>query len=79
MCNVGLIDRLVRAIIGLALLSLVFIGPQTPWGWIGLIPLITAAIGWCPLYTITGIKTCATPPKEEGKEEGGDNAPHSPQ
>ncbi|MFW5824027.1 MAG: YgaP family membrane protein [Marinobacter sp.] len=44
--------------IGLVLLSLVFVGPQTPWGWIGIIPLVTAAIGVCPLYSIVGIRTC---------------------
>lgn len=58
MCNVGGIDRIFRVLIGLALLSLVFIGPQTPWGWIGLIPLVTAAFSFCPLYAIIGIKTC---------------------
>lgn len=56
--NVGGIDRLVRAIVGLGLISLVFVGPQTPWGWIGLIPLATAIIGWCPPYALFGISTC---------------------
>jgi hypothetical protein len=56
--NVGGIDRILRIVVGLGLLSLVFIGPQTPFGWIGLVPLLTAAIGWCPAYTIFGIKTC---------------------
>jgi hypothetical protein len=56
--NVGGIDRILRIVVGLGLLSLVFVGPQTPFGWIGLVPLLTAAIGWCPAYTIFGIKTC---------------------
>ncbi len=56
--NVGGIDRVLRIIIGIALISLVFVGPQTPWGWIGVIPLATALIGWCPLYSLFGIKTC---------------------
>lgn len=58
--NMGGIDRAFRLIVGLVLLSLVFIGPQTPWGWVGLIPLVTAAIGWCPLYTMLGMKTSKT-------------------
>jgi hypothetical protein len=58
--NVGSIDRLVRVIVGIALIALVFIGPQTPWGWIGLVPLATAALSWCPLYTALGIETCTT-------------------
>lgn len=56
--NMGGIDRVARIIGGLALLSLVFVGPQTPWGWIGLVPLVTALIGWCPAYTLFGFKTC---------------------
>lgn len=56
--NMGSADRVIRAVIGLVLLSLVFVGPQTPWGWIGVIPLVTAAIGLCPLYSIVGIRTC---------------------
>lgn len=56
--NMGTADRVIRAVIGLILLSLVFVGPQTPWGWIGVIPLVTAAIGLCPLYSIVGIRTC---------------------
>lgn len=56
--NMGGIDRVARIIGGLVLLSLVFVGPQTPWGWIGLVPLVTALIGWCPAYTLLGFKTC---------------------
>ncbi|MFA7386244.1 MAG: DUF2892 domain-containing protein [Thiohalobacteraceae bacterium] len=56
--NVGGIDRVLRALIGLGLISLVFVGPQTPWGWIGVVPLFTALIGWCPAYLPFGIKTC---------------------
>lgn len=56
--NMGTVDRALRAIVGVVLIALVFVGPQTAWGWIGLIPLATAVIGWCPLYTIFGIKTC---------------------
>ncbi|HKK13088.1 MAG TPA: DUF2892 domain-containing protein [Gammaproteobacteria bacterium] len=59
--NVGSIDRAIRIILGLGLIALVFVGPQTPWGWIGLIPLVTALIGWCPLYSVIGVKTCSAP------------------
>ncbi|TAM43490.1 MAG: DUF2892 domain-containing protein [Gammaproteobacteria bacterium] len=58
--NVGGIDRGLRIAAGLVLLSLVFVGPQTPWGWIGLVPLFTGFIGWCPAYLPFGIKTCKT-------------------
>lgn len=58
--NVGTIDRLVRIILGVALLALVFFGPQSLWGLIGLVPLATALLGYCPAYTLLGIKTCQT-------------------
>ena len=58
--NVGTVDRVLRVIIGLGLISLVFVGPQTPWGWIGAVPLVTALIGWCPAYSLIGVKTCRT-------------------
>lgn len=58
LANVGTLDRVLRVVVGLGLLSLVFVGPQTPWGWIGLVPLITALIGYCPAYSIFGIRTC---------------------
>nr|WP_247881371.1 DUF2892 domain-containing protein [Skermanella sp. TT6] len=56
--NMGMIDRALRVVAGLLLISLVFVGPQTPWGWIGLVPLLTAFIGFCPAYTLLGIRTC---------------------
>ncbi|MCB1874505.1 MAG: DUF2892 domain-containing protein [Chromatiales bacterium] len=55
--NVGSIDRVIRIVLGLGLISLVFVGPQTPWGWIGIVPLATALIGWCPAYLPFGIST----------------------
>ena len=60
MRNEGTVDRAVRVTAGLVLLSLVFMGPQTPWGWIGLVPLATGLIGWCPAYSLFGIRTCKT-------------------
>ena len=58
MRNVGGFDRPLRIIVGLVALALVFVGPQTPWGWIGIVPLLTGLIGFCPLYTVLGINTC---------------------
>lgn len=55
--NIGPIDRLIRVVIGLAVLSLVFVGPKTLWGLLGLVPLLTAMVGWCPPYAIFGIST----------------------
>jgi len=67
MKNVGNVDKVIRVIIGFGLISLVFIGPQTPWGWIGLIPLVTAFISFCPLYSLTGINSAkSNKPKASG-------------
>lgn len=57
--NEGTIDRVLRILLGLALLSIVFVGPQTLWGLVGLVPLATGLIGNCPLYSILGINTCS--------------------
>jgi Protein of unknown function (DUF2892) len=56
--NEGAIDRILRVVVGLALISLVFVGPQTPWGWIGIVPLLTGIVGFCPAYAIFGLSTC---------------------
>ena len=48
--NIGALDRTLRIIVGVVLLLLVFVGPQTPWGWLGLIPLVTGLVSWCPVY-----------------------------
>jgi Protein of unknown function (DUF2892) len=56
--NVGTVDRALRVIVGLVLLGLTFSGQIGVWGWIGVVPLITAAIGYCPLYTVLGMNTC---------------------
>lgn len=57
--NEGTIDRAVRIAIGAVLIVLVFVGPQTPWGWIGVIPLATGLVGWCPAYRLLGLRTCS--------------------
>ena len=56
--NEGTLDRTVRIAVGLALLSLVFLGPQTAWGWIGVVPLLTGIVGFCPIYKVLGLNTC---------------------
>jgi hypothetical protein len=57
--NVGTVDRVLRIVVGVVLLALVFVGPQTLWGLIGIIPLATALVGFCPLYRLPGICTTA--------------------
>jgi len=56
--NVGGIDRILRIVLGLVLIGLTLNGSIGVWGWLGLIPLATAAIGFCPLYTVIGISSC---------------------
>lgn len=58
--NVGTVDRVVRVVIGLGLLSLLFIleGNARWWGLVGLVPLLTSLTGWCPAYTLAGFQTC---------------------
>lgn len=55
--NVGSLDRTIRIVLGLVLLSMVFVGPRTTWGYVGLVPLLTGVIGWCPLYRVLRIST----------------------
>ncbi len=62
--NVGGIDRILRIVAGLVLIALVFVGPQTVWGWIGIVPLATGIIGWCPAYVPFGLSSC---PRNAGK------------
>jgi hypothetical protein len=54
------VERVIRVVLGFALLSLFFIGPKSPWALLGLVPLATGALGSCPLYTLFGISTCST-------------------
>jgi len=51
-------ERAIRVVLGLGILSLAFLGPRTPWGFLGIVPLVTGLIGSCPLYTLFGISTC---------------------
>ena len=58
--NVGGIDRILRIVVGLALIALTLTGTIGVWGWIGVVPIATAAMGFCPLYTVLGMSTCPT-------------------
>lgn len=56
--NVGHIERIIRIIAGLGILSLAFVGPGTPWAFLGIVPLLTGIFGFCPPYALLGISTC---------------------
>jgi hypothetical protein len=56
--NEGTLDRAARVILGLGLLSLTVVGPQTWFGLLGLLPLATGLAGTCPAYTLLGVSTC---------------------
>jgi hypothetical protein len=64
MANVGGVDKVIRIVVGAALLLLTFVGPYAdtlyPWGLLGIVPLATGVIGWCPAYSLFGIRTCRT-------------------
>jgi len=56
--NIHSTERVARVLIGLVLVSLAFVGPASLWFLLGLIPLLTGLIGWCPPYAMLGINTC---------------------
>ena len=58
--NVGTVDRVLRIVVGLVLIALVFVGPKTAWGWIGVVPLVTGILRTCPAYSLFGFSTCST-------------------
>lgn len=55
--NIGRVERIVRIVVGIGVLSLAFVGPESPWGYLGLLPLVTGLLGWCPPYALFGIST----------------------
>ncbi len=57
--NVGGIDRVLRIVVGLVLIGLAATGTVSWWGWLGVVPLVTGALGWCPPYALLGFNTCA--------------------
>jgi Inner membrane protein YgaP-like, transmembrane domain len=60
--NVGNVDKVIRTVVGLALLSMLFLveGSARWWGLIGIVPIFTVLTGWCPAYSLLGMSTCAT-------------------
>jgi len=56
--NVGGIDKILRVVAGLVLIALAIMGIGAPWTWIGVVPLATGLLGWCPAYSIFGLNTC---------------------
>lgn len=56
--NVGMVDRALRVIVGLVLIGLAVTDKIGMWGWIGVVPLVTGAVGMCPLYSVLGLSTC---------------------
>lgn len=58
--NIHSVERVIRIVVGLGLITLALTGPQNPWFFLGIIPLLTGLIGWCPPYQLLGISTCKT-------------------
>ncbi|HMO49175.1 MAG TPA: DUF2892 domain-containing protein [Rubrivivax sp.] len=61
--NEGTIDRVLRVLAGLILIALTLTGTIGAWGWIGVLPIVTGLAGWCPAYSLLGIKTCPMKPR----------------
>ena len=55
--NMGSIDRAIRVVAGAGVLSLAFVGPETPWAYLGVFPFLSGLAGWCPPYALLGIDT----------------------
>jgi len=55
--NLSTLDRLIRIMIGLGIISLAFVGPQSAWGWFGLFFIASGLVSWCPLYNLLGVST----------------------
>ncbi len=62
--NIGKAERIARVVLGVGVLSLAFVGPQSPWAYLGFLPLVTGLLGWCPPYALLGIGTAGRDPKE---------------
>ena len=63
--NIGRLERIIRVVIGIVVLSLAFAGPRSPWGYLGVLPLVTGLVGWCPPYALLGIGTTSAK-RDEG-------------
>jgi hypothetical protein len=62
--NEHVVERVLRVLVGLVVLSLIFVGPQTWWGLVGIVPLATGLLGSCPIYTLFGVSTCSMKPNK---------------
>lgn len=60
--NESSFDRTLRVLLGVVVLSLTVVGPKSAWGLVGLVPLLTGLVGFCPLYRLLGINTCPLRP-----------------
>jgi hypothetical protein len=56
--NIGSTERIIRIVAGAAITSMAFFGPHSAWAFLGIIPLATGIIGWCPPYALLGFSTC---------------------
>jgi hypothetical protein len=61
--NIGKVERIIRVLVGIGILSLAFVGPQSPWAYLGFVPLLTGVVGWCPPYALLGIGAAHRNPK----------------
>ena len=65
--NEGVLDRTIRVVLGIGLIAIALVGPRTPWGFIGVVPLLTGLAGFCPLYRPAGLSTCRPAEAPQGK------------
>ncbi len=65
LANESPVDRSLRVVLGIVVLSLVVVGPRTMWGLLGLVPLLTGLVGFCPLYRLLGASTCPAPERNQ--------------
>ncbi len=64
MINEGRLDRVIRVVLGVAVLSLTVVGPHSLFGLVGILPLVTGLVGFCPAYRLLGVSTCAVPQRK---------------
>ena len=55
--NIGGVEWIVRVVVGIGILALAFVGPKSPWAYLGILPIVTGLVGWCPPYSLLGIST----------------------
>lgn len=68
--NVGSPDRIIRIVVGAALILLALMGTIGAWGWIGIVPLLTGIFRFCPAYSLLGMNTCKLNPPSQGGSIG---------